>query len=76
MLQHAQLLVLRLLQVLHRILQLLHLRLQLHHFLVHGMGRGSRAQQYEKENSRKRNHNLAHKTIPRRAQEALLFIIN
>jgi hypothetical protein len=44
MLQDAQLLILRFLQVLQSILQLLHLRLQLNHFLIDGVCRGSRAE--------------------------------
>ena len=74
MLQHAQLLVLRLLQMLQRVLQLLHLRLQLNHLLTDGVGRGSRAHQNEKEQGRERTHNLSHKTIPDQAQEALLLL--
>ena len=74
-LQHAQLLVLRLLQVLQRILQLLHLRLQLHHFFAdrHVPEEPSRegriAKRVESEATIFRI-----KTIPAVAQEALLSL--
>jgi hypothetical protein len=64
MLQHAQLLVLRLLQVLQCVLQLLDLRLLLHHFLIDGMRRG-RTEKNKNEKRRKRSHNLSHKHHPR-----------